>query len=387
MRFVTASIVTGLFLCTYLLSAQTSREVKRLESTTELIQKVAHVPADALNSPANLAVYIKANTSNEYDCVRFIFYWLIDNIEYDSTDKTSLDFENHPQNIENVFKQKKAVCADYAALLNYLCARCGIPSRIVDGWANTCESSRLSPHAWNIVRVNDIWYPIDATWAAANAKHSGLNNEKIKNLPLDFFLDFSLNFRRTHFPFDPVFQLSSSLMNKLDFMNYEDDTNTFTQRGVCDYLKILQEEINLSPDEQTLNSYERAADFLPEETEIVQNFRFYAVCFINHSFEKTVRTYEKLLDTYAQQLLSNFKDDRNVFINELKKTETAFDSILLIANKIEYYDNAEKKSILEKNKNIVRDRLTVVNEVLISLERLQSFYFPDFVIKNTQKLR
>lgn len=376
MRFVTAYIVTGLFLCTCLTAQINKDTTRRFISSTDVIRKVVTVPSYALDSPSDLANYIKTHTDNEYDCVRFIFYWLAVNIEYDSAEQTHLETASLEQNVQTIFKEKKAICADYAALFKFLCEKCGIASRIVDGWANTLDLSFLRLHAWNIVRINNIWYPVDVTWAAGNISRGGLDINKIISLNTDFFLDASLKYRRTHFPFDPAFQLSSSLINKLDFMNYDDDTNTIMQRGICDYRKILNEETNLSPDEQTLCSYERAAGFLPEEPEVIQNFHFYGLQLVQQLFEKLDSTYKNLSAIHSQELSGSFTGDRAVFIVELKKISVSLEDILIVIEKIIYSDDAGKKQLLEENKLIIKDRLSIINEVISGLERLQSVYLP-----------
>lgn len=48
----------------------------------------------------------------------------------------------------------KAVCQGYACLLYAMCREAGIPVRIIHN----------STHAWNIVKLGDLWYNMDVTW-------------------------------------------------------------------------------------------------------------------------------------------------------------------------------------------------------------------------------
>lgn len=53
---------------------------------------------------------------------------------------------------------KDAVCNGYAEALQLLFACAGIESRFVIGTADGVD------HAWNLVKINDVWYHLDATW-------------------------------------------------------------------------------------------------------------------------------------------------------------------------------------------------------------------------------
>ena len=53
---------------------------------------------------------------------------------------------------------KMGVCEAYAETFTYLCISFGIDCLIVTGTGNSEE------HAWNIVRIDNIWYGMDLTW-------------------------------------------------------------------------------------------------------------------------------------------------------------------------------------------------------------------------------
>lgn len=54
------------------------------------------------------------------------------------------------------------VCQGYALLLSKLMWEADIPCRIIPG------RSQNQTHAWNLVRLNDAWYNLDATWDGAS---------------------------------------------------------------------------------------------------------------------------------------------------------------------------------------------------------------------------
>lgn len=59
------------------------------------------------------------------------------------------------------------VCAGYAVILKELCDRNGIECQYVEGCSNQkdVDAENLS-HAWNIVKINGNYFPLDLTWNA-----------------------------------------------------------------------------------------------------------------------------------------------------------------------------------------------------------------------------
>lgn len=64
------------------------------------------------------------------------------------------DLNNHT--IYELITDGKGVCQAYALLYKYLLDKCGIESRVV--------SSETINHAWNIVKIDGMWYNVDVTW-------------------------------------------------------------------------------------------------------------------------------------------------------------------------------------------------------------------------------
>ncbi|MDE7312807.1 MAG: hypothetical protein K2N87_14495 [Eubacterium sp.] len=56
--------------------------------------------------------------------------------------------------ISAVLFDKKTVCAGYAQMFTLLCGRAGI----------TCVTVTSPGHAWNKVRIGNVWYNVDCTW-------------------------------------------------------------------------------------------------------------------------------------------------------------------------------------------------------------------------------
>ncbi len=92
---------------------------------------------------------------DEYNTVKYLYEWLINNTEYDKT------VENN-QNICSVFLQGKSVCQGYAKAMQYMLQQAGIQCLLVTGFTNG------ERHGWNLVRVNGNYYYLDPTWGDAS---------------------------------------------------------------------------------------------------------------------------------------------------------------------------------------------------------------------------
>lgn len=55
----------------------------------------------------------------------------------------------------------KAVCQGYACLLYAMCRTAGLPVRVIHN----------SDHAWNIVKIGDLWYNLDVTWDGQDSEN------------------------------------------------------------------------------------------------------------------------------------------------------------------------------------------------------------------------
>ena len=59
---------------------------------------------------------------------------------------------------------KKAVCQGFSNLFYRLALEAGVDARIIDGTGNG------GPHAWNIVKIGNCYYNLDATWDSENVE-------------------------------------------------------------------------------------------------------------------------------------------------------------------------------------------------------------------------
>ena len=100
---------------------------------------------------------INSLTGTDYDKIMKIHDYLVDNIDYDSTYQATGTYS-----IYGALIGKKCVCEGYAKALKYLANQAGIKCEIMQG-TGTNSSGQTESHAWNCVKIDGIWYEIDAT--------------------------------------------------------------------------------------------------------------------------------------------------------------------------------------------------------------------------------
>ena len=109
----------------------------------------------------------------------------------------------------------KAVCQGYANLFYRMCLEMGIDVRIIPGKGVTGIFGRTEAHAWNIVKLGDLYYDIDVTWDSNLTKPGAVSRE--------YFLKGHTGFSRDHIP-DSEFRTEAFLANYP--ISYEDATSS-----------------------------------------------------------------------------------------------------------------------------------------------------------------
>ena len=126
---------------------------------------------------------------SRYDKVKYIHDYIVDNAEYDNSDRTNNG------NIYGLLIEKNAVCEGYAKAFQYLLDLLDIPNIIVYGeGVNSNNQSEF--HSWNYVQMdNGKWYAVDTTWDDPIIIGNGRITEDIKH---EYFLKGSNSFFNKH---------------------------------------------------------------------------------------------------------------------------------------------------------------------------------------------
>ena len=98
---------------------------------------------------------IKSGMS-DYEKVKAIYGWIVNNVSYDYTNSNKPASSKDPKTYTayNAYYKKTAVCQGVAGLFYRLLLSAGVDNRIV-----YCGN-----HCWNIVKVDGKYYNCDATW-------------------------------------------------------------------------------------------------------------------------------------------------------------------------------------------------------------------------------
>ncbi len=236
------------------------------ENLSQIDSLSIQTPAESARSIDHLVAYCESHAVSELARVRFYFVWIATHIDYDE------EMRIDQQESNNVFTNQKALCSGYARLLAQLCSQSGIASRYVSGYGKDLDDgASIENHAWNVIRIDGVWQSFDVTWAA---------NELADDLAKPFsptfeawFMPDSRVFQKTHLPYDPVFQLSIELLNRVCFFEKESKTACYTE-GVIEstmplnFTDILNEEATVDSLERTWRSFRRAFTFMPMDSAV-----------------------------------------------------------------------------------------------------------------------
>lgn len=117
---------------------------------------------------------LKLDGKSDYEKVRAIYDYICGHVVYDyehlNDQSDLLHYTAYAALINGT-----SVCQGYSALFYRMALDAGLDCRIITGYASN------GAHGWNIVRLGDRWYNLDATWDAGRK-------------PYDYFLRGSLHF-------------------------------------------------------------------------------------------------------------------------------------------------------------------------------------------------
>ena len=200
-------------LCLYCFSSIGQTDFSKID------QYARETPSSKTQSIEKLAAYL-TKPQSERESVRAIYVWMAENIKYNhrviNNNRISIEQRLKKEKAERVLKAKWAVCEGYSNLFQALCSAGGIACEIVTGIVKDQNGDIPAiGHAWNIVRVDGQWLPVDVTWGAGGL--SDENDKFVKDFKEDYFLSDPIIFVQNHLPHDPLFQLLENPINSEDF--------------------------------------------------------------------------------------------------------------------------------------------------------------------------
>lgn len=139
-------------------------EYEALEAKESSNEKVYY---DDSFEAVKMARALTTNCKSDKEKLEKIYKYIVENYTYDYN-KLNEKETGYTPDIEQVYRDKKGICYDYAVLLAAMLRAVGVKAEVVIGYVNT--SGQLSCHAWNKVFIgeNKSYMIVDTTTDAAS---------------------------------------------------------------------------------------------------------------------------------------------------------------------------------------------------------------------------
>jgi hypothetical protein len=244
--------------------------------TAAMIAKAAKDPDQYL---APLVAVLIAGESDPFMRIKLIHDWISDTITYDLAIASKNTVTG--QDLATVLSTRRAVCSGYTRLFQKMAELAGFEAQTVSGFTKGLgrefSFDFQNSHAWNIVRIGDMWYFVDTTFDAgafqSQAGASGATRggeaaaagntagKYSKRYSTDYLFPAPMQLRFTHFPEQAVYQLSQAPLDRETFKS-----QALVQPGFFRYHMSIVQPGKASADEQAAIP---AAFFAMQRTESI----------------------------------------------------------------------------------------------------------------------
>lgn len=307
-------------------------------------QKYNEIDSKALSikylySLESISVAINAIANSDEEKVRSMYIWLTNNIAYDTE---SFFSGNYPEpKTEISLKNKKAVCEGYCMLFKKFCDLNNIPCITMNGYSKGVSYRKgkvfsNTDHTWNIVRINNEWKFIEATWGAGYVTNQGF----IKSFSDRYFFVSPSVFILNHLPADPMWQLLSCEVAIHVFENDSTEIKKYLSENSCTNM-VETQKINAYIALDSINRFrvfnENAYQFNPKnEDGLVQLSFIYSkmaydnILILNKLINNSDKTKTYKLASEAKLYLTQSSN----YIKKVKSKEKYFKSAVEMQNQI-----------------------------------------------------
>ncbi len=298
-----------------------------------------------------LTLKLTENIVNDSLKVAAIYRWITDNVVYDRQFRKRVEGDSTlTQEPDYVVTNKKAVCVGFSKLFKEMCTLLGIPTVIVEGFTKGDERHIDSDeHAWNVVKIHNNWYLVDATWGSS----STISAKK-------YFLTDPSVFVETHLPHDPLWQLLNQPIGFDCFMyGKKCYDSSFSQFNVKDSIYVWSSLDSLT---KNYNEATRILQYNPTDIRAMRQLaEFYSYNALE-SFKQYAQIRQDIKNKIRQpenkQAVLVLLDSATV---NLEKAKEQYQRILPFAKKNRYTDAHMNIDVMNENlANIEQEKAFVM---------------------------
>lgn len=230
------------------LKTNCSFNIKKCKSILSTLPKRTKTDLDSFKK----IIKSKTNKLSKLEKSYILFLYICQNLEYDT--EVFFDQKIVEYTPEDVFKNGITVCSGYCILYKDIAEYLSLEVEIVTCYA---KGMRAEPnkkitninHAYNIIKINNNWFPIDTTWAAGYVD----TNKQFKKSLNEFYFFTNPEFLiRSHFPFNTKYQLTEKKYTLEEFSNWPNiEYNYFNY----EFIKFLPENGLIEFEEENFQKF------------------------------------------------------------------------------------------------------------------------------------
>lgn len=215
------------------------------QTDTSLFVHVPGFKRKIERNPTQLVEALTVGKTTDEEKFEAIFAWVATNIKYDYKQYFSGQGASSETDIMRILKKKRAICFQYAELMNFLCAKADIHSVTVTGYAkdrlfDINDTIYFDNHAWNAVKLNDKWHVYDVTWAAGGYEYRPTKfTEKLTRLQQRIFDKHVKDLKRKI--------ILKQAKNEYCNIPKKREVKRFTVRGLPFFWRVIYKTLNIFP--------------------------------------------------------------------------------------------------------------------------------------------
>ncbi len=181
--------------------------------TSSMLTNATRAPETQLGPLVSALI---AGESDQFMKIKLLHDWIAENITYDVAMFSKSTVTN--QDLASVLGARRAVCSGYAALFEKMAKIAGFEVKTIHGYTKGLggdfDFNFQNSHAWNMVKIADLWYLVDTTFDAGAFDSTAGRGKYTKRYSTDYLFAPPVQLRYTHFPENPLEQLSAAPLGK-----------------------------------------------------------------------------------------------------------------------------------------------------------------------------